>query len=63
MAEKVIDVTRGGQPVCSDKDAAACLAQGHSKSGAAPTAWGMKDQQNDHDGNDDDARSQSFNKG
>ena len=60
MADKVLQ--DGGQE-CSDKDAAGCLAQGHAKSGAVPTAWGQKDQQNDNDGNDDDARSPSFNKG
>jgi hypothetical protein len=41
MADKV--VKDGGAP-CSDKDAAACLAQNHPKSGQVPTAWGQKDQ-------------------
>jgi len=60
MADKVLS---GGGKECDNKDAAACLAQGHPKSGSVPTAWGMKDQQNDGDGPDDDARVQSFNKG
>ena len=60
MADKA--VKDGGQE-CSNKDAAGCLSQGHPKTGNVPTAWGQKDMQNDHDGNDDDARSQSFNKG
>ncbi len=60
MADKTVE--SGGIEV-SDKDAAGTLAQGHAKAGAVPTAWGMKDQQNDGDGNDDDARLQSFNKG
>jgi len=55
------DVVDGGGTECSDKDAAASLAQGHPKSGAVPTSWGMKDQTNDYD-DDDDARAQSFNK-
>jgi len=56
-------VVEDGGKECDDKDAAACLAQGHPKSGQVPTAWGQKDQQNDGDGDDDDARSQSSNKG
>ncbi len=56
-------VVQGGGDVCSDGDAAACLANGHPKSGSVPTAWGQKDRTNDGDGPDDDARLQSFNKG
>ena len=62
MADKVVDNTGGGKE-CSDKNAADCLAQGHPKTGSVPVAWGMKNQQDDNDGPDDDARSQSFNKG
>lgn len=58
MAKVVQD---GGQE-CSDSKAAGALAQGHPKSGSVPTAWGMKDMQNDGDGPDDDARVTSFNK-
>ena len=36
-------VQSGGQ-VCSDADAAACLAQGHVKSGNVPVKAGMTDQ-------------------
>lgn len=28
---------------CSNSDAAACLAQGHAKSGPVAQTWGMKD--------------------
>ena len=42
MADKKI-VQSGGVEV-SDKDAAGCLSQGHSKAAAVPTAWGQKDQ-------------------
>jgi hypothetical protein len=35
---------QAGGKVCSDKDAAACLAQGGPKSGAVPQSWGQKDQ-------------------
>lgn len=35
------------QDVCSDSDAAACLAQGHPKSKAAPVGFGMKDRTKD----------------
>jgi hypothetical protein len=39
----VVDNTGGGQS-CSDKDVAACLAQGNPKSAKlAKPAWGMKD--------------------
>lgn len=38
------DVVKGGGQECSDKDAQACLAQGHPKAGAVPTSWGQKDQ-------------------
>lgn len=61
MAKAVMN-DGGGQP-CSDADAAACLGQGHQKSVPVATAWGQKDRTNDGDGNDDDARAQSFNKG
>ncbi len=49
---------------CSDADVAACLAQGHPKSsGNVPIAWGQKNRTADGDGQDDDARLQSFGKG
>jgi len=58
------DVVSGSGPVCSDKDAADCLAQGHPKSsGNVPIAWGQKNRTADGDGPDDDARLQSFGKG
>ena len=42
MSKKTV---MGGSQVCSDKDAADCLAQGHPKaSGNVPQTWGMKDQ-------------------
>ncbi len=41
-------VVSGSGQVCSDKDAADCLAQGHPKSsGNVATKWGMKDQNAD----------------
>jgi hypothetical protein len=42
MADKVVE--NGGQECAGNKDAAACLAQGHPKSGSVPTSWGQKDQ-------------------
>lgn len=35
---------QGGSQVCTDKDAADCLSQGHPKTGNVETKWGMKDQ-------------------
>lgn len=48
---------------CTDEEAAAALAQGHSKSVQVKTAWGMRSRTSDGDGADDDARAQSFEKG
>jgi hypothetical protein len=36
-------VVQSGGQACDDQDAAACLAQGHPKSGLAKPSWGMKD--------------------
>ena len=41
MAKKPVE---DGGKECNNKDAAACLAQGHPKSGQVPTSWGQKDQ-------------------
>ena len=38
------NTVQGGGQVCSDADAAACLSQGHPKSGNVPVSSGMKDQ-------------------
>lgn len=54
----------GGSQICSDKDAADCLSQGHPKSSATvPTTWGNRSRTQDGDGPDDDARQKSFGKG
>lgn len=43
MADKGIP-ENGGIAQASDKDAAACLAQGNPKASSVPVAWGQKDQ-------------------
>ena len=35
--------TQSGGQVCSDQDAAGCLAQGNPKAKLAKASWGMKD--------------------
>jgi hypothetical protein len=43
MESAMAKVVQSGGQECNDADAAACLAQGHPKSGLAPVKWGMKD--------------------
>lgn len=60
MAKKMVS---DGGDTCTDEDAANCLANGHPKAKRPAMSWGMKDQTQDNDGDDDDARSQRFGKG
>lgn len=56
MGKSMIDKNLGGDGVCSDADAARCLANGHPKSNTPPVGFGMRNRTNDDildDGEDD----------
>lgn len=64
MAKSMIDSGMSpGCADCSDADAASALAQDHPKSGKPPIGYGQRSRTQDGDGPDDDARSQTFEKG
>ncbi len=65
MTKSLIDggMSPGNTACCTDKDAAAALAQGHPKSAPAPIGYGQRSRTQDGDGPDDDARQPSFEKG